>query len=962
MKKTTLKNKLYLLIGIMMFALFCLIILSTSFMNNLKNSSIDLIEKLYPSLMTASNINKQVIDYREYQYRYIKSQDNNLKIVLENRMDSILSEIDKSLIQYEEYIDEKDKENFEKTKKLWITYLTNYATITEISNAGDIDKAIFMYTTDAEVLYNSFTENFNQIVSNHKNNIYLSTLEIEEKYNRLILYHIIIGFIIIILAFISISYIAKSIKKPIYKLLAATKQMAQGNLSIQLDCSSNDEIADLSLSSKKLMNKLKNIINDEKYFLQELTNSNFQVTSTCEDEYIGDFKPIIKSLYTLKQNLEVASKTEYQALLFQVLSQNVDIVFMIYDLINSNMEYVFTNAKRVLGISSDVLIANPLEFFSICDKDLYEHIFDLIVNKKIVTKFNREINFINPMTNEKKWLNIVLTPVQNNDKVTKYIIAIEDLTESQKNNHALKDALLNAQNANVAKSYFFSCISHEIRTPLNAITGLTTIALTNLDNQQKVEDCLNKITFSSNHLLMLINDVLDMAKIESGKLTLNNETFNLDDILNEISTISSPQIKLKQQKFKIIYKNISYNLLTGDALRLTQILLNIVSNAIKFTPPEGSITISVKQYSINENNIKVQFTIYDTGYGMSPEFLDKIFDPFEQEENTSSRKTIGSGLGMPIVKNLVSLMNGSIRVKSELNKGSIFVVTLPFSIVANEKNFFKGKKFKDLNILVIDADMNSLYHTVNVLERLNVSADSTTMGKEGLNKITLANSEKNFYDIIFIDLQLLDTNVISIIQIIKEISYHSLIIVTDNEKTSNEYTALKVGANAFLLKPIHQSDVYNTLISINSNKTAKISNIKNSRKLSDCRILIAEDNELNLEIAIELLKQTGASIESATDGREAVMMYESKPEGYYQLIIMDIQMPHLNGHEATIKIRNSSRRDAKTIPIVAMTANAYIEDVNAALSAGMNNHISKPIDIHLLFEIIYKELKRSLIN
>lgn len=960
MKKTTIKNKLYFLIGIMIFGLICMGFLSYFMMSSLKNSNKKLVENYCTSTILANDINNLASNYRECQYNHITATTTYSKSLYEEKLFEISHDIIKLFDNYEKLIiHSKDKELFQQTKAKWQHYFKYYSGIISLGEDSDEAEALGIYSNEAWEAYQGFKDSIDQLILYDKENIQIATLENDERFSQLISYTILIISVIILFAFLAINHIAKSIRKPINNLICAARQMSNGYLDVKIDCSSNDEIAELYFSTETLIKKLNHIINDVKTILGELSSSNFEVSSSCKEEYVGDFYPIIESLDLLKESLEMASSKEYQAILFQELSQNVDVVFMIYDLEIHNMEYVFANAKRILGIPPEKLKSDPLEFFSHCESSIYEAATEIFVLEKLASRYNKDTDYTNPQTGKKKRLSITITPVINEYKTTKYIMSIEDLTEYHKTHEILKDALLNAQNATIAKSMFFSSISHEIRTPLNAIIGMTTIASSYLDDRERVNDCLKKIASSSNHLFMLINDVLDMAKIESGKLTLNNETFNLEDILNDVTAIFSTQIKEKNLKFDVFSKNCQYCILKGDVLRLKQVLINILSNAIKYTPGGGYILISVMQYSKKVNNtIKVQFTISDTGYGMTPEYLDKLFDPFVQEINASSRKNIGTGLGMPIVKNLVSLMNGSIRVKSALGKGSTFIVTLPFIIASSEKNIYKNKKLTDLKILVIDSDINSIQQTKFILDKMGILAHYTDKGKEGLQKIDHSNITKDFFDIILVDLDIADMSGISIIHLINTLhGADTLTIATGYDIEGPRKEALAAGANAFVVKPIQYHNIYNTLITIqNSSGQIQESNIHKPQNLNEYRILIVEDNELNMEIAVELLKQTGAKLECAYNGREAELLFLNKPPGYYNLIIMDIQMPVLNGYQATTKIRNSAHEDAKIIPIIAMTSNAYLEDINEALICGMNAHITKPIDINTLYDILYKQL------
>lgn len=833
MKETIFKNKLYVITIIIAVILLIISSLSIHDVLRLKKSDTLLIDNYASCAMVANNISSQAASYHQYLLSYLMAEGSYSKNLFYQKMREALELTQGSFDNYESLILNDDSGLFDRSKELWSNYLSSYDSITLPANEHLDEVSINLYTSDLQLLFDEFSISANKLALDNKEKMQLSSIQNNDLFNSLILYTLITTLLTLALTALLINYIIKYVKKPLISLLVATEQISQGYLNVEIDHSTDNEITELAISTKKLLHKLKYIINDTKYMLKELANSNFDINSTCPEEYVSDFNPILNSLYTLKEALEIASRTEYQALLFQVLSKNVDVVFMIYDLKERNMEYVFANSKRVLGISADALKANPLMFFYHCDESVYEKASEIFLLNKPVYRYARETEFIDPSTNEKKWFNVAITPVIMDETITKYIMTIEDLTDNHKNHLILQEALLNAQKANVAKSSFFSSVSHEIRTPLNAIIGMTAVAESYLGEKDKLEDCLKKITFSSNHLLMLINDVLDMAKIESGKLSLNNEIFNAEDCIEEISSMLSAQIQAKSLNLDISIQNMKYPILKGDSLRLKQILLNIISNAVKYTPQDGDIQISVRQYELNsDNTVETQYTITDSGYGMSTVFLEKIFEPFEQEFNASSHKNMGSGLGMTIAKNLVDIMNGSIKVKSTLGKGSCFIVTLPFE-AANREN-----------------------------------------------------------------------------ELAFPIKEHR------NHPSAEDPIDLK-----------------------------------------GRRILVVEDNELNMEIAVELLKQTGADIERAYDGLQAALLFVNSPEEYFDLIIMDVQMPVKNGYESTKHIRSSPHKNAKTIPIIAMTANAYLEDIRTAMDCGMNAHIAKPIDINLLYNIIYRELK-----
>ena len=519
----------------------------------------------------------------------------------------------------------------------------------------------------------------------------------------------------------------------------------------------------------------------------------------------------------------------------------------------------------------------------------------------------------------------------------------------------LQDALNSAKKANDAKRSFLSRMSHEIRTPMNAIIGMTTIAFNYLDDQKRLTDCLSKITFSSRHLLMLINDVLDMSKIEDGKLNVNNEVFDLKKVIESLTDIHYQQAAARGLTFELTVSGFDEELLIGDPLRVNQILINLLSNAIKFTPKGGSVKLEVRKLRRQGDRLWLRFTIKDTGIGMEPEFLKNLYEPFEQANNGVAKKYGGTGLGMAITKNLVALMDGSIDVQSEPGAGTVFNVDLPFGLPEQAEN--KAAVLDELKVLVVDDDRDCCEHASLLLQKMGVCVDWVLSGFAAVDKVKFAlENGEGCYDVCFIDWCMPDLNGIETARRIREyVGPEALIIIISAYDWSEiEQQARAAGVNAFIAKPLFASSLYNTLLTVAQKGQLTAGETGREQIKYDFagkKVLLAEDNELNAEIAVELLKLVGLEVDHAANGQEAVELFQQSAAAYL-MIFMDIQMPLMNGYEAARIIRGSAAASAQSIPIIAMTANAFRDDVQAALDAGMNGHIAKPIDVDILYKTI----------
>lgn len=524
---------------------------------------------------------------------------------------------------------------------------------------------------------------------------------------------------------------------------------------------------------------------------------------------------IIFSNYFQLTQMKRHKQLYYRDMLFKLFAENTDDVFIIYDVVKDEFEYISENIERIMGVPLKNLYDNFFQCVYEClDRKSTEEIFDIIKEEPDDSTYDREMYLKNPITGENKWMRLRIYPITIDGEVCKYIATAVDLTKDKYNQQLISDALEQAKSANQAKRTFLSQMSHEIRTPMNSIVGMTELAKLSMDNPGKVEEYLNHIESSSSYLMNLLNNILDISKLESEKINLYHEPFCLTYIVKEAVAVFSHQAEQKSIQFDVIIREIRNKNLIGDSMRLKQILINLLSNAIKFTQKGGKVSLEISQMQEKESYARFEFLVKDNGIGMQKNQTEKLFVPFEQTDVKVARKYGGSGLGLAIVKSLLSLIEGTIEVSSEPDIGTTFRIEIPFEI-----DIEKGNR--------------------------------------------LADDEKE-----------------------------------DDSKNN----------------------------------------------FANCQILLVEDNEINMEIAGELLKRRGVKVDCAFDGKNAVEQFAASETYQYDMIFMDVQMPNMDGYEATKQIRNMEREDAKTIYIVAMTANAFYDDVADAIESGMNNHITKPID------------------
>ncbi len=512
-----------------------------------------------------------------------------------------------------------------------------------------------------------------------------------------------------------------------------------------------------------------------------------------------------------------------------------------------------------------------------------------------------------------------------------------------------EEARADAEHANHAKSEFLSNMSHDIRTPMNAIVGMTTIAITNMNNQEQVQNCLRKIALSSKHLLGLINDVLDMAKIESGKMTFNYDQVSLREVMDSITSIVQSQVKSKRQQFNIFIHDITVENVCCDSVRLNQILLNLLGNAVKFTPEGGAIHVSLyeEESAKGEDYICTHLVVKDTGIGMSEEYQKKIFESFSREDSARVRKTEGTGLGMAITKYIVDAMGGTIGVKSELGKGSEFHVVLDLEKAKVQE---ADMVLPSWDMLVVDDDEQLCQSAVASLKSIGVNPDWCMDGETAIKMAEERHRRNNDYHIILLDWKLPGMDGIAAAREIRSIYGNNvpILLISAYDWSEIKDRAKAAGVTGFIPKPLFKSTLFYGLkpyaADFTGQKEQVTEVVSKDTKLEGKHILLAEDNEINWEVASELLSSLGLELDWAENGRVCLEKFSQSPVGYYDAVLMDIRMPIMNGYEATVAIRGLDREDAD-IPIIAMTADAFAEDVQKCLDAGMNAHVAKPIDI-----------------
>ena len=522
----------------------------------------------------------------------------------------------------------------------------------------------------------------------------------------------------------------------------------------------------------------------------------------------------------------------------------------------------------------------------------------------------------------------------------------ERIRELEEQAEQMRNALEAAESANRAKSAFLSNMSHDIRTPMNAIIGFSALLMRDADNPGKVREYTRKVIASSQHLLSLINDVLDISKIESGKMVLNISEFELADMITAVDTVIRPQTNAKDQAFDVYVKGLLHEQFIGDETRINQVLINLLSNAVKYTQEGGRIRLKVVgEQPASRKFQNLTISVEDNGYGMTPEYCEKIFDAFTRADNNTTNKVQGTGLGMAITKNIVEMMGGTIEVHSELGKGSIFTVRICLRIPDKNSDAKFWEQYGISNILVVDDAQEVCENIKNLMADTGVHIDYALSGEQAVDRIRQAAGSR-IYDVILIDWKMPQMDGLETARNIRRLisSDIPILVLTAYEWAQIEEEAVRAGINAFLPKPFFVANFRECL------KQLRKADEKGGRQEEDVpplagrQFLVAEDIELNAEILSEILAMQDAACKVVENGQLAVEEFARSKQGRYDAILMDVQMPVMNGYDATRKIRSLNRQDAQQIPIIAMTANAFTEDVKEALEAGMNAHVAKPVD------------------
>lgn len=660
-----------------------------------------------------------------------------------------------------------------------------------------------------------------------------------------------------------------------------------------------------------------------------------------------------------KKDIELMYREE----LFSVLSNNVDDVFLMIDADGNKVDYVSPNSERLLGISDGALREDVRNLERLLPDNVDNSIIDEIDKIEAGSFLEWEREYIHQKSLEKRWFYVIALCREIQGK-KKFILSMSDRTKERNISISLENAVNAAQSANRAKSTFLSNMSHDIRTPMNAIIGLATLAITNVDKEERVRDYLNKILSASNHLLSLINDILDMSRIESGKIYLEETEVSLSEALHDLKTIISGQVNAKHLELFMDALDIKHELVYCDKTRLNQVLLNLLSNAIKFTPPGGTVSVKISELpGIDGEKASYEIRVKDNGIGMPQEFVNRIFEPFERERNSTVSRIQGTGLGMAITKNIVDMMGGSIKVNTELNKGSEFIVSLNLRVAEKTTSDERIEELDGLKALVVDDDFNTCDSVTKMLTRIGMRSEWTLSGKEAVLRARQAIEIEDSFSAYIIDWHLPDLNGIEVAREIRKLNNETpIIVLTAYDWADIEEEAREAGVTAFCAKPLFMSDLRHSLLE--SLGTGDVSVEKHNdmvfdEAFSNKHLLLAEDNELNSEIAYEILTGFGFRVDVVVNGREAVDKVTDSITDPYDLVLMDIQMPIMNGLEATKAIRDIGDQKLSKTPIVAMTANAFDEDRKVASEAGMDGFITKPIILDEVISVISNILNKE---
>ena len=642
----------------------------------------------------------------------------------------------------------------------------------------------------------------------------------------------------------------------------------------------------------------------------------------------------------------------YRDELFNRLSHSVDDVFLMLDGETWRTDYISPNIERLLGIPLEQVRQDVHVLSVLHDTDSPDRDRNFLEGMQRGEQREWDSDYIHQESGERRWFHIVAMGTETAGR-TKYILVLSDRTADKEVNQALSDAVAAAESASRAKSDFLTNMSHDIRTPMNAIIGFTTLAVTNIDDTERVKDYLTKTLASSRHLLSLINDILDMSRIESGRLHLEESEVSLSEVLHDIKTIVGGQVHAKQLELYMDALDVADEDVCCDRTRLEQILLNLLSNAVKFTPAGGTVSVRVRQLAGTQHGCaQYEFRVRDTGIGMSAAFAKRIFEPFERERTSTVSRIQGTGLGMAITRNIVDMMGGTIEVQTEQGRGTEFIIRLPLRLQTGRRREERIEELAGLKALVVDDDFNTCDSVTKLLTRVGMRAEWTLSGREAVLRARQSIELGDPCRAYIIDWRLPDMNGIEVTRRIRSLNDDTpIIILTAYDWSDIEAEARAAGVTAFCSKPMFLSDLRDALLTATGHapKAAEPDVLPEAQ--ADFRgrhVLLVEDNELNREIAVEILHEYGFLVDTAENGAIAVDKVRSSPAGRYDLVLMDIQMPVMDGYTATQRIRALNDPARAAVPIVAMTANVFEEERKRAFDCGMNAFLSKPLVIDAL--------------
>ena len=658
---------------------------------------------------------------------------------------------------------------------------------------------------------------------------------------------------------------------------------------------------------------------------------------------------LVLALLLSRQSMKEQEKARiYRERLFQNISANVDFAFLLYSPVEKEVQLVSENVRFLFGIEEEQVLKEPALLFEQCGVPGEDPGMKQFFEGTLLHETQKEYR-ISARDNElQRWVDIHFIPTDGGH----CLAVLHDTTGEHHMRENLAEALKQSQESNRTRTAFFSSVSHDIRTPMNGIMGMTAIALEHVENPDKVRNCLEKINASSGHLLALINEILDMSRLESGGLKLRREPVHLPDMISSLLTFIKPELLKKEQCLRIRSSVLVYDTVMGDELHMQKILLNILSNAVKYTPAKGNIILEVEEKNVADGKADLFFAVQDDGIGMSREFLKRIFNPFERADDKQVDRIMGTGLGMAITKNIVDLMDGSIKVESEQGKGSRFEVMIPVAL--SEGKEADPVSLKGRRALVVDDDPDTCVNVRLMLKEAGMISECAVSGEEALTAVQKAHEEGNDYFAVILDWRMPDMDGIETARHIRaEIGNEiPIILLSAYDWEEAEQEGLKVGINGFLTKPIFKSALFATLKRQISGMTENAVKVEETCSFPNVRVLMAEDNPLNREIMEELLRGHGVETDSVKDGQEALQKYMESSPGYYDMIFLDIHMPVMGGYKTASKIRKTSRVDAASIPIIAMTADVFEEEIQKCYEAGMNAHLGKPIDPDRLLKTV----------